>query len=68
LPLPSTVENEKNKPGIDDYLLETRKLTPLAKVVLWPEAAIRLESPEMKNSVIERVQADIQASVVAVSF
>jgi len=68
LPLPSTVENENNKPGIDDYIHETRTLTPLAKVVLWPEAAVRLETPESKAYVIEQVQNYTQASVVAVSF
>ncbi|KLO20727.1 hypothetical protein SCHPADRAFT_816626 [Schizopora paradoxa] len=68
LPLPSTVENENNKPSIDNYILETHRLTPLAKVVLWPEAAVRLQTPERRAYVIEQVQNNAQASVVAVSF
>lgn len=68
LPLPSNVENENNKPGIDDYISETHRLTPLAKVVLWPEAAVRFETAESRSFVIEQVQQFAQASVVAVSF
>ncbi|KLO09540.1 hypothetical protein SCHPADRAFT_893001 [Schizopora paradoxa] len=68
LPLPSTVENENNKPSIDNYILETHRLTPLAKVVLWPEVAVRLQTPERRAYVIEQVQNNAQASVVAVSF
>lgn len=68
LPLPSNVENENNKPALDDYIRETQRLTPLAKVVLWPEGAVRLDTLSTKSEIIERVKENAGRSVVAVSF
>lgn len=55
-------------PVLSDYITETKKLTSLAKVVLWPESAVLFNSQEEREDAFERLRKDIQHSLIGVAF
>ncbi|OAX44439.1 hypothetical protein K503DRAFT_729511 [Rhizopogon vinicolor AM-OR11-026] len=55
-------------PVLSDFIAETRKLTPLAKVVLWPESAVVFHSQEEREDAFELLRKDIQHSLIGVAF
>jgi apolipoprotein N-acyltransferase len=55
-------------PALSDFITETRKLTSLAKVVLWPESAVSFNSQEEREDAFERLRKDIQHSLIGVAF
>lgn len=56
------------RPTLQNYKDETKKLVPHAKVILWPEGAIRLDSPEQRADFIKDIRRISQGSLVAVGF
>jgi hypothetical protein len=55
-------------PALKDYIAETRKLTSLAKVILWPESAVTFDSQEERESAFEDLRGTIQQSLIGVAF
>ncbi|KAI5121134.1 hypothetical protein M0805_007132, partial [Coniferiporia weirii] len=62
------VENPNRLPSFDEYLAETQTLASLAKVVLWPEGAVKFETNQAKQDSIERLARFAAGSVIGVSF
>ncbi|TFK56576.1 hypothetical protein OE88DRAFT_35258 [Heliocybe sulcata] len=56
-------------PSLDDYIKESKRLTQ-AKVLIWPEGAVRFDSPAERAEAIEKVQKDVAWTnhYVGVSF
>lgn len=62
------VKRSKGEPTLEEYVDETKRLVSSAKVVLWPENAIRLTNDRMKKEIVDQV-ADIAAgSLVGIAF
>ncbi|THH06348.1 hypothetical protein EW145_g4155 [Phellinidium pouzarii] len=62
------VEDSERKLSFEEYLLETQRITSLAKVILWPEGAIRFETEQAKQESIEKIALNAAGSVIGVSF
>ena len=62
------LEDTDRLPSFDEYLEETMRHTSLAKVVLWPEGAVRFESESSKQEAINKVAHNAAGSVIGVSF
>lgn len=43
-------------PTLEDYMKETRVLQDKADVILWPESAVRFESPQEREEALARIQ------------
>lgn len=57
-------------PTLSDFITETKRITPLAKVVLWPESAVGFNSQEEREIAFENLRGGngIQQSLVGVAF
>ncbi|KAI0788695.1 hypothetical protein C8Q75DRAFT_244833 [Abortiporus biennis] len=47
-------------PTIDDYILESKQQQGYANIVLWPESAVRFNSPGEKDTGFKKIQEDMQ--------
>jgi len=57
-------------PALSDFIVETRKLTSQAKVVLWPESAVVFNSREEREDGFQELRENngIQQSLIGVAF
>jgi hypothetical protein len=53
---------------LDDYIAESRKLSGLARILLWPEGAVTFNSEAEKEEGLAKVRKAVTGSHVAVSF
>lgn len=65
LPLPT---GNLTKPAFKDYKRETQRLVGLAKVILWPEGAVRFNSTEEKEEAVRLITEHADRSLIAISF
>jgi hypothetical protein len=54
-------------PTLDDYIAESKKMTR-AKVLLWPEGAIKFNSQLEKEEALDRVRQEVRGPYIGVSF
>ncbi|KAG1749795.1 uncharacterized protein EDB91DRAFT_765551 [Suillus paluster] len=59
---------KNSHPSLSDFIAETRKLTPLAKVVLWPESAVVFNSEKEREAAFETLRTDTGQSLIGVAF
>jgi hypothetical protein len=52
---------------LDDFITESKKLTK-AKILLWPEGAVRFDSSEARDAGLERVRKEVRGPYVGVAF
>ncbi|EJD03681.1 uncharacterized protein FOMMEDRAFT_133077 [Fomitiporia mediterranea MF3/22] len=62
------ITNITRSPNFGELLQETATLASLAKVVLWPEGAIRFDSVQAKREATKKVAKIAGGSVIGVSF
>lgn len=55
-------------PTFDDYLAQTVQLVSTAKVILWPEGAVRFNSAKEKTEAVGKIQNIAQGSLIGVAF
>ncbi|KAH9947723.1 hypothetical protein B0H21DRAFT_737768 [Amylocystis lapponica] len=55
---------------LDDYISETKSLQSSANIILWPEGAVRFDTPEEKTAGLQHIQdkIGIYKKYVGVSF
>lgn len=69
LPLPHRTGHRIALPTLDDYILETKRLQSPANIVLWPETAVRFDSPAAKEEAFSKIQDVMNhGKYVGVSF
>lgn len=58
-------------PTLDDYIYETKQLQAYANIILWPESAVRFESPAERDAAFAAIQNKSGATnkkLIGVSF
>lgn len=69
LPNPRTSGHGTGNPTLEDFIAETKVLQARSTVLLWPESAVRFDSPEAREAAFERIQKALNAKkFVGVSF
>lgn len=71
LPVTHTPGKYQHLPTLWDFIVETRTIQAQAPIVIWPEDAVRFNSPEEKQAAFERIQHDVpigKGRYVGVSF
>ncbi len=58
--LPGPPQRGHGNPSLKDYMSETLKLQSFADIILWPESALRFNSPEERESAFEEIQKGLQ--------
>lgn len=68
--LPSSQRYKHISPTLNDFIVESRKMTSSAKILLWPEGAVTFNTETEKNEGLARVQELLNnsSSYVGVSF
>ncbi|EPQ60492.1 hypothetical protein GLOTRDRAFT_52695, partial [Gloeophyllum trabeum ATCC 11539] len=56
--LPPRHKWKNGPPGLDDFITESQRLTA-AKILLWPEGAVRFDTFQAKAEAIEKVRAKV---------
>ncbi|KAI0778424.1 hypothetical protein BD413DRAFT_660717 [Trametes elegans] len=59
LPYPQRNGHSTGPPSLKDYVAESRTLQSQAKIILWPESAVRFESPREREEAFKAIQPDI---------
>jgi len=57
--LPQTLPHHPHHtPTVEDYIMETKKMTS-AKLVLWPEGAVKFDNEAHRNETLEKIAAQV---------
>ncbi|KAI0080344.1 hypothetical protein K474DRAFT_1558274, partial [Panus rudis PR-1116 ss-1] len=56
LPVPRNNKGRISEPTLKDYLYESRTLQASADIVLWPESAVKFDSPAEKEDAFKLIQ------------
>lgn len=62
-----TGRSQEFTPTLDDFIAESKKMTS-AKVLLWPEGAVKFNSPSEKEEALNRIRQEVRGPYVGVSF
>ncbi|KAH8102576.1 hypothetical protein BXZ70DRAFT_1063356 [Cristinia sonorae] len=69
LPATHTIGKYVRTPKLQDYIYETTTIQNQAPIVLWPEGAVRFDSPEEKLEAFKRIQEPMgKGRYVGISF
>ena len=66
--LPPFYRYKRHSFTLENYIEETKKMTGLAKILLWPEGAVAFTSESERDAGLAKVQHLINGSYVGVSF
>ena len=66
--LPPFYRYKQHSLTLDDYIEETKKMTGLGKILLWPEGAVAFTSESERDAAFAKVRHLINGSYVGVSF
>ncbi|OBZ79447.1 hypothetical protein A0H81_00796 [Grifola frondosa] len=69
LPYPQRSGHPTGPPGLADFVMESQRLQSQANIVLWPEGALRFDSPTQREETLEHIRPKINnGSYYGISF